>query len=356
MNLLISILTVALLTVGAAATDVIRLRDSVRRVAADQPVLLRDIAILEGPVAEGFGDLVVRAEADADVVRIRVDEIRDLLDDAGAYWGELSLEGGTTRIRPPAARVDAASADASRRSIDATPGSTAQTAGPDRASIDLRSPFELLDRGGLLEEIAGRVIEAWGPDSESIRIGIDSTRLAKAVEGLGTAEISVQGNPRGDRFQVRIGGSRFDGRASRVRLLPVEIRIVEMVPVATRAMRPGRRLDAADFTLEPRPVRPSSVVLDLDSIEDRQLQTGLARGIALEVVHLRPEIVVDRRDDVLVMADDGQVSIHVRGIAIEKGRVGDTIQCRLRTSDPRDRTAWFDAEVVGPGRVRLPRN
>ncbi|MCP4795998.1 MAG: flagella basal body P-ring formation protein FlgA, partial [Phycisphaeraceae bacterium] len=77
---------------------------------------------------------------------------------------------------------------------------------------------------------------------------------------------------------------------------------------------------------------------------------------ALEVAHLRPEIVVDRRDDVLVMADDGQVSIHVRGIAIEKGRVGDTIQCRLRTSDPRDRTAWFDAEVVGPGRVRLPRN
>ncbi|MCP4939893.1 MAG: flagellar basal body P-ring formation protein FlgA, partial [Phycisphaeraceae bacterium] len=316
-------------------------------------VLLRDIAILEGSVAEGFGGLVIRAEADDDVVRIRVDEIRDLLDDAGAYWGELSLEGGTTRVRPPAVRRGVAS---SGLVVQSSPRPTKKTDGAGRASIDLRTPFELLDRGGLAEEIAERVIEAWGSDSESIRIGLDSARLADAVAGLATAEISVQGNLRGDRFQVRIGGNRADGRASRTRLLPVEIRIVETVPVAARELRPGRRLDASDFTLEPRPVRPSSVVLDLDSIEDRQLQTAVSRGQALEVAHLRPEIVVDRRDDVLVMADDGQVSIHVRGIAIEKGRVGDTIQCRLRTSDPRDRTAWFDAEVVGPGRVRLPRN
>ena len=67
-------------------------------------------------------------------------------------------------------------------------------------------------------------------------------------------------------------------------------------------------------------------------------------------------LVIDRKDDVLVMADDGHVSIHVRGIAIEKGRVGDRIHCRLRTSDPRDRTTWFAVEVVGPGRVRLPRD
>jgi flagella basal body P-ring formation protein FlgA len=356
MNLLISSITISLLAVGSVTADVIRLRDSVRRTAVDQPVLLRDIAILEGAVAEGFGGLVVRVEARDDVMRIRVDEIRDLLDDAGAYWGELSLEGGTTRVRPPAARIDARSSSHPDLDIDSNPRAAAKTAGSVQASIDLRSPFELLDRGGLVEEIAGRVIEAWGPDSESIRIGFDPARLADAVAGLATAEISVQGDLRGDRFQVRIGGRRSDGRVSRARLLPVRVRLVELVPVAVRELRPGRRLDASDFTLEPRPVRPSSVVLDLDSIEDRQLQTALARGHALEVVHLRPEIVVDRRDDVLVIADDGQVSIHVRGIAIEKGRVGDTIQCRLRTSDPRDRTAWFDAEVVGPGRVRLPRN
>ncbi|MCP4067905.1 MAG: flagellar basal body P-ring formation protein FlgA [Phycisphaeraceae bacterium] len=353
MKRLFHIAAILLFATGSAAADVIRLRDSVRRTANDQPVLLRDIAILEGSVAEGFGGLVIRAEADDDVVRIRVDEIRDLLDDAGAYWGELSLEGGTTRVRPPAVRRGVASSDLA---VQSSPRPMTKTDGAGRASIDLRTPFELLDRGGLAEEIAERVIEAWGSDSESIRIGLDSARLADAVAGLATAEISVQGNLRGDRFQVRIGGNRVDGRASRTRLLPVEIRIVETVPVAARELRPGRRLDASDFTLEPRPVRPSSVVLDLDSIEDRQLQTAVSRGQALEVAHLRPEIVVDRRDDVLVMADDGQVSIHVRGIAIEKGRVGDTIQCRLRTSDPRDRTAWFDAEVVGPGRVRLPRN
>ena len=353
MNMLISIAAISLFAIGSAAADVIRLRDSVRLATNDQPVLLRDIAILEGAVAEGFGGLMVRSEAVDDVVRIRVDEIRDLLDDAGAYWGELSLEGGMTRVRPPAVRADVVSPGLA---IQLSSGSAAKSGGTGRASIDLRSPFELLDRGGIVEEIAERVIEAWGPESESIRVGIDSARLATAIEGLTTAEITVQGNVRGDRFQIRVGGSRADGRLSRARLLPVEIRIMETVPVASRELRSGRRLDPSDFTLESRPVRPSSVVLDLDSIEDRQLQVPVPMGHALEVGHLLPEIVIDRKDDVVVMADDGQVSIHVRGIAIEKGRVGDTIKCRLRTSDPRDRTAWFDAEIVGPGRVRLPRN
>ena len=353
MNMLISIAAISLFTAGAAVADVIRLRDSVRRTTNDQPVLLRDIAILEGAVAEGFGGLVVRDEVIEDVVRIRVDEIRELLEDAGAYWGELSLEGGTTRLRPPAAR---STVDSPRLGVDSElrPAAGAVEARP--GSIDLESPFELLERGGIAEEIAERVIEAWGSDSESILIGLDHARLAGMVAGLATAEISMQGTLRSDRFQVRVGGTRSDGRASRARLLPIEIRIVETVPVATRELRPGRRLGASDFTLEPRPVRPSGVLLDLESIEDRQLQTAVPAGCALEVAHLRPEIVIDRNDDVVVMADNGQVSIHVRGIAMKKGRVGDTIQCRLRTSDPRDRTAWFDAEVVGPGRVRLPRN
>ena len=59
MKRLFHIAAILLFATGSAAADVIRLRDSVRRTADDQPVLLRDIALLEGPVAEGFGGLVV---------------------------------------------------------------------------------------------------------------------------------------------------------------------------------------------------------------------------------------------------------------------------------------------------------
>ncbi len=351
MKRLITAIATCMLLLASSEADVIRLRDSVRRTTTERPVLLRDIAILEGPAADRFGDLEIRSAVVGDVMRIRVDEVRELLDEAGAYWGELSLEGGITRVRPPAR-----GAAAPIGPVEAAGRPTSGVAEAESNAAGLRSPFELLDRGGVIAVMAAEVIEAWGQQSDSVRLGVDRSRLAKAVEGLETAEVAVQGNLRGDRFQLRVGGRRSDGRAPRARLIPVDVRVIEMVPVARRPLRSGRRLDASDFTLEPRPIPPSVVALDLESLEDRHLQSDLPAGRSLSATHLRPEIVIERKDDVLVMADDGHVSIHVRGIAIEKGRVGDRIHCRLRTSDPRDRTTWFAVEVVGPGRVRLPRD
>ena len=69
---------------------------------------------------------------------------------------------------------------------------------------------------------------------------------------------------------------------------------------------------------------------------------------------LKAEFVVERHGEVLILASGTGIRVEVPGVAMEKGRIGDTIECRLRTVGERDRNARFSAVVIGPGRVRLP--
>jgi len=68
---------------------------------------------------------------------------------------------------------------------------------------------------------------------------------------------------------------------------------------------------------------------------------------------LKAEFVVERQGNVLILASGTGVQVEAPGVAMEKGRIGDTIECRLRTAGDRDRNARFSAVVIGPGRVRL---
>jgi hypothetical protein len=92
--LLPTILVVAVLIPDVLSADVIRLRHSVRRSAADQPIRLGDIAILEGPQAEALSRTVIRpanARDATDLIRIRVAEVaprrRGLLGNVGSRGG-----------------------------------------------------------------------------------------------------------------------------------------------------------------------------------------------------------------------------------------------------------------------------
>ena len=134
----------------------------------------------------------------------------------------------------------------------------------------------------------------------------------------------------------------------------MDIRIVRTVPIASRNLAAGRELDSSDFDLAERAIRPSEVVLEIDALEDRRLARPLAEGIALTAGLLKAEFVVERQDEVLILATGAGVRVEVPGIAMEKGRIGDTIECRLRNAGERDRNARFSAVVIGPGRVRLP--
>ncbi len=93
---------VATLT-STALADSVELRRSIRREAADRPVLLRDIAVLDGEHAQSLASVEIVAVADlpADrTIAIPVGDVRACLDAAGASWAQIDLTGGSVRIRP----------------------------------------------------------------------------------------------------------------------------------------------------------------------------------------------------------------------------------------------------------------
>ena len=74
--------------------DTITLRPSVRLSANSNSITLGDIADLDGPEALSFAALPVAKPSDSnDIIELSINDIRALLDDAGAHWGRVNLSG-----------------------------------------------------------------------------------------------------------------------------------------------------------------------------------------------------------------------------------------------------------------------
>ncbi len=357
--LLFTVIAAVAVIPNVLAADVIQLRHSVRRAAVDQPVRLGDIAILDGVQAEALAGIVIRpadSRAATGVVRIRVAEVRAVLDDAEVYWGTLDLEGGLTLVRPPASTRQAVGRESEGHAVVATK-LKGLAAGPSKGPAD-HTPFiaaaDLLEDGGMVaREIAKAMIMSWGPEASGLQLAIDATAAEALVADATGFSVELLGNPRSDRCNARIAVRREGGRPSRAALARVDVRIIRSVPVAFRDLRAGRKLSRSDFEMASRPVRPSEIVLDIGSLEDRKLQGSMVAGAAMTAGLLKAEFVVERQGNVLILASGTGVQVEAPGVAMEKGRIGDTIECRLRTAGDRDRNARFSAVVIGPGRVRL---
>ena len=90
--------------VATAAVDRIELRRSIRRPAADRPVLLEDVARLEGEHALRLGRLVVLPALSGNAARravsFTIDDLRRLLEDSDVRWAAMELHGGRVVVRP----------------------------------------------------------------------------------------------------------------------------------------------------------------------------------------------------------------------------------------------------------------
>jgi hypothetical protein len=119
--------------VGAAAAaqvslgDEITLKGSVRLKEGAETVRLADIAELTGPNAQRFAETSVAEVSDsAEAIEITVRQVRSRLDDAGAHWGLIQLNGRTVIVRPAASR-------AATPPLTMTPVAIEQPAAPQRA-------------------------------------------------------------------------------------------------------------------------------------------------------------------------------------------------------------------------------
>jgi flagella basal body P-ring formation protein FlgA len=332
---------------GSADADSIALKRSVRRVAADQPVLLGDIAAIAGPHASTFAGLEIAgvAELPADrVATIDVADVRARLDAAGVSWGLVDLSGGRVAIRPAiraATTTSDPAAAAPPRTFEAT--DTRRTdvgSAPVFGAADFVRVSSLLDASND-DELTATIARLVFDDLQQIErypervlLRIDRAAAARLPESAQDCRVRLRGRGDADLVNIEISGAMPDGRRPQV-LVPVEVRLERPVPIAARRIASARRLLGAgvDLKVEWRPVAVSEVVgedatlLDISSLTGRKLAVAVESGEPVLRTMLVPEIVVQPGMRVRVRSVFGGYQLVHEMEALEEGAVGDRIMC-----------------------------
>jgi flagella basal body P-ring formation protein FlgA len=332
-------------TAGTTAADSIALKRSVRRVATDRPVLLGDIATIDGDHAATFAALEI-ASADSlpvdGVSSIDVLDVRTALESAGVSWGLVDLSGGRVMIRPA---IDARSTDGG---VDRTSRSFRAEA-PVHGNADETTPAVdgdfrrvsvLLDASTadeLTETIARLVFDdvQWiEPDPARVLVRIDRSEMTRLPESITDCQIRLRGRGDTDVVLAEVSGRLSDGRRPQV-LIPIDVRLEREVPVASRRLARGRRLlgIGVDLEVDRRLLRVSEVVgehatvLAVTSVVRRELATTVDAGQPVLRSMLVPEIVVRSGMRVRVRSVSGGYEMIREMEALDDGAVGDRIPC-----------------------------
>lgn len=365
-HLIISLLLVGA-TAAAATADRIDLRRSIRRASADTPLLLEEIARIEGEHARRFADLVVLPidEASSErIERIHVADVRRMLDAAGVDWGRVDLAGGEVTVRPAIVRSTepAGAGEASDRTAPVFQTTVQSTDVPAPPAFDrFRSLNEVSSAadGTPISAIARQIATHWsleGADLDTILINADLSSLDRLPADVATYRLTVVAEALTDLIHVKVEGIDTAGRHPAV-LVSVQVRRLAEVPVAIASVGAGRPIRGlgVDVAIERHPVRPSVLedprrLVDVRAVSDRKPRRALSPGDVLTRDLLVPAKVISRGEEVTVESRIGGYRITYKAIATSDGLSDGRVMCRAIDGD---RTAIFEAQVVGSGLVEL---
>lgn len=325
-NIILAVLlgAVAFAPVAAAAADRIELRCSIRRPAVDRPVLLRDIARLEGEHAVRLGRLVVLPPISGNAARrpvsFTVEDLRGLLEDSDVRWAAMELHGGRVVIRPASVSRSSASESGRAESVSAAPTRVASL-----PTTGLRSvrDWRQGEDSGIGRRIAGLVAEAMQnveTNEDRLLFSFDAavmSRLHPEIEEIAIAVLAASRDEPAelkDDLVLKVGGRRPNGSRQAVHLR-VEIRVLRAMPVATRPIRRGRRIvgDGHDMTLEFRPVRISEVMEGAETMAGRKVIEDIPVGATIVPGLLESESIIKRGAFVMLRSvfDGHEINLEV---------------------------------------------
>ena len=342
---------------GAALGDSITLRGSVRMPATGGPLLLEDVATLQGVDAQRFATLEIHPGGGIhEAIEINVDTIEELLAEEGVNWAKVALNGGAVVVRP---RVTSNMAiGMSAFSGHAEPVKSELTellkvgGGASIETTRFRSINEWEGNDQLINRIVETVKTEWGEDAKNLYLAIDIARLKELPRDATQISVVPRGSSRGtDWFDVQFravrGSSSF--RPTKTVLVRVDLRIMSDSVIAERQLAVRRTLKLSDLSISPRLLKPTDALrsLELRSLVGRRLAKPVLVGDPVLSSALEPEIVIRRNDSVHVVMQGPFKLSGSEALALERGAVGERINCRWRAGDES-----FTALVVGPGEVR----
>ncbi|GAA5316146.1 MAG: flagellar basal body P-ring formation chaperone FlgA [Candidatus Pelagadaptatus aseana] len=134
--------------------------------------------------------------------------------------------------------------------------------------------------------------------------------------------------------------------------LYISSRIQQWMPVviSRRDLIKGVHLTEADLTTEVRDIRRmnSGFITDKNQIIGMQVRRPLKAGEGLRSSSLAPPLLVEKGDQVTVIASSGNFSVKIAGIALTKGKLGDQIRVQNTATEK-----VIKARVIEKGQVSV---
>jgi len=298
------------------------------RISPNASVLLGDIAILQGALAQSLANVVIVGAGDvaiASPLEISISRVRSsLASHDSTLEGRVLVNGSITRVWvasqvPTPAPVAAAAPSAPVTIPDAGP--TVRTAIVDKiagvlgvSSDQLVARFEPQDAEFLATSTLGRIV-AVSPTGTGERIGV----MVKVY----------------DRDRVIASQS-----------LRVGVAIRRTCAVLVTNLDRGESVREGAFKLEEREVAPNLIIADPATLLGRTTKARLAPGRVLEARDVESPVVVSRGDVVTVECLSGGILLKTYGRARGSGREGDIV-----SFEPLRKGRTFEARIAGPGRA-----
>ena len=334
---LITIAVALLAAAGARAQDALTLLRTAR-VEPGRPVLLGDVARVQGPAAARLSALVL-VESPQDQTtdaggwfRVEIDQVREALEaELGEAAGMIALSGSACDVQAVRPILTPPQDDQER---------------PEAGPVPDAGTLIGLDtiRGAVAREIA-RVLQT---DPTALRLAFEpqDREFLDTVPGARLLEVTAVGSS--ERMPMGVRLYEADGRSER-RTIRVGVQVLRPVAVVSRVLPRAAPIEAADIAIEQRWVAPTDRVVDpglaVGSVTKRRLEPG-----ELVQTHLiEPPVLVHRGDRVQVRVRCGELILRREAYAMDDATQGQTIEFAAR-DNPRQR---FRAVVVGRGQAAI---
>lgn len=339
---LAQILPALLFAACAHAQNTVEMRSSVR-LGPDQPVTLKDVATLTGPLVEPLGDTVIvvngsaansgdgsRSPEGSGWLQVGEDSIRHALRGVLGDRADLVLIRGSAchlrRVQPETER--------------------AQTAQLTQTVVEQPDATSMVDLETVRGRIARRIAILLDTEPASLRLRFnerDDELLNTLVHGR---VVDIRPTAMGARLPMSV--KVFEGnRIIAEGVTQVEVDVKRSVAVVARPIARNSIVVAEDLTQDTQWLRADATVVKYGDALGRVARGPMSPGSVVRTSDVHSAVLIRRGDLVNVDVVAGTVVVTIEARAKQDGREGEQIELEFKD----DRTRTLQATVHGAGRA-----
>lgn len=158
--------------------------------------------------------------------------------------------------------------------------------------------------------------------------------------------------PQGKKQMGKITvGVRCNGTTPWSLFVPVTVKVMTKIVVATNSLPRGSIIQPGDVTVEMRDISRlhRGFLEDTKAVVGKKLRQRIGRNQVITSSKLVAPLTVKRNNRVLIRASNKTIQVSMAGKALQNGSMGQVIRVKNESSNKE-----VDARVVGPGIVEVP--